>query len=264
MKNLIFALSLILIVSAVGFGQKQKVNPEPADQLEPRETNKVSSKNKRTKNDPVLRSGTSLEAQLEQTLDVKRAEVGDEVVLKVTKSIKQEGQVIVPKGARLVGRVTEVQEKTKQNAMSKLGVVFDRIEGKNLNAPISATITSITGATSRAAVGDVFATETSGSSSSSGTVSRENSGGGLLGGVTNTAGVVLNTATNTVGGITDTTGQTVGGATRTLGNTVNGIRISQSGGASADGSTLLSAQGGNLKLEKGATLRLRVSESFEK
>lgn len=213
----------------------------------------------------MLKTNTALEAELQKTLDVKNARFGDEVVLKVTKTIKQDGEVIVPKGAKILGRVTEVQEKTKSNAMSKLGVVFDRIEGKNLNSPINATITSITNVASSASLnGDLFSTDSSANSSSTGSVSSSSgSGGGLLGGVTNTVGGIVNTTTNTVGSVTNTAGQTLGGATGTLRNTVNGINISQSASGSANGSTTLSAQNKNLKVEKGATFRLFVSESVE-
>ncbi len=259
MQKLLFLLVLTFLTAAVGFGQKK----DPNEIDEPR---KVSSKEKKSKNDSVLGTNTALEAELQKTLDVKNSRVGDEVVLKVTKSIKQNGEVVVPKGTKLLGRVTEVKQKTKDNAMSKLGVVFDRIEGKNLNSPISATITSITNVASSASVNDdLFSTGASANSSSSGTVSRNGSsgGGGLLGGVTNTVGGVVNTTTNTVGGVTNTAGQTLGGVTNTVGNTVSGVRISQSATASANGSTMLSAENKNLKIEKGATFRLFVTQSVE-
>ena len=261
MKKLLLILVLTIITAAVGFGQKTN----SANETNAKQQNKVSSKNKKSNDTSILKTNTALEAQLQQTLDVKNSKIGDEVVLKVTQSIKQNGEVVVPKGAKIIGRVTEVQEKTKSNAMSKLGVVFDRIEGKNLNAPISATITSITNVASSASAGnDLFSSDTSANSSSTATVSKSgSSGGGLLGGVTNTVGGVVNTTTNTVGDVTNTAGNTVGGATRTVGKTVSGIRISQSANASASGSTTLSAENKNLKVEKGATFRLFVNESVE-
>ena len=55
-----------------------------------------------------LQSGTQLAAQLQSTLDVRKAKVGDQVVLKTTEAIKTGGRTVVNKGARLIGRVTEV------------------------------------------------------------------------------------------------------------------------------------------------------------
>jgi hypothetical protein len=83
----------------------------------------------------------------------------------------------------------------------------------------------------------------------------------LLGGVTNTVGGVVNTTTQTVGGVTNTVGETVGSTTQTVGNTVRGIQISQSASANAEGSSTLSLTGGNLRLEKGTTLNLRLTQS---
>jgi hypothetical protein len=71
-------------------------------------------------------------------------------------------------------------------------------------------------------------------------------------------GGVANTATQTVGGVTNTATQTLGGATNAVGQTVNGITISQSASGSANGSTTLSSQNKNVKLEKGVTFNLTL------
>ncbi|CAN5617965.1 hypothetical protein BH20ACI4_BH20ACI4_23760 [soil metagenome] len=263
MQKLLSLLALTFLTAAVGFGQK--TDPNAVDETNTREQRKVSSKNKKSDDNSILKTNTALEAELQKTLDVKNARIGDEVVLKVTKTIKQDGEVIVPKGAKILGRVTEVQERTNNNAMSKLGVVFERIEGKNLNSPINATISSITNVASSASLNnDLLSSDSSANSSSTGSVSSSgSSGGGVLGGVTNTVGGVVNTTTNTVGSATNTAGQTLGGATGTVGNTVRGLNISQSASGSANGSTTLSTQNKNLKVEKGATFKLFVSESVE-
>ena len=208
----------------------------------------------------MLQVGTSLEAQLQQTLDVKKSKVGDEVILTTTKAIKQNGETVVAKGSRLIGRVTEVQQKTKTATASKLGVVFNRIEGKNLSGPISATIVSLTQANANNSVGDTLDSDISGNSNTSGSVSRSNSDGGLLGGVTNTVGGIANTTTNTVGGVTNT----INGTTNALGRTLSGIRLSQSSDSSVSGATTLSAQTDNLRIEKGIMFQLRLTESVEK
>ena len=262
MKKMIPGILLILLLGVTGLAQKQKTSPDTEQEVKP--VKKQSNKNKQANGDVLLQSGASLEAQLQQTLDVKSVTVGDEVILTTTKAIKQNGQTVVQKGTRLIGRVTEVQQKTKDNAQSKLGVVFDRIEGKNLSAPLSATIVSITQASANTTVGETLDSDIMGSSNTSGGVSRSNSGGGgLLGGVTNTVGGVVNTATNTVGGVTNTATRTVSGTTNTLGRTLNGIQLTQSSGTSANGSTVLSTQNKNLRLEKGVTFQLRLNESIE-
>lgn len=215
-----------------------------------------------------FQSGTQLAAQLQNTLDVRKAKVGDEVVLKTTQAIKANGRTVVNKGARLVGHVTEVSQKTKANGQSSIGLVFDRLESGSLETPISATITSITRAPTRTRAGNDglggIGSETSaGSTSSARTSSRQSSsgGGGLLGGVGGTVGGVLNTTTQTTGSVVGTTtgavGETAGGVTQAVG----GIRISESTDASVEGSSTLSLTGDNLRLEKGTAFNLRLNQA---
>lgn len=207
----------------------------------------------------MLASGTSIDAQLQKTLDVKNAKIGDQVVLKTTQSIKQSGQVIVPKGSNLIGRVTEVQRRTKENAQTRIGMVFDRIQGRELSMPLSATVVSITNAAAGVSAGDSMMTDVSGSSQSTASASRSGSSGGLLGGVTNTVGGLVNTTSQTVGSVTNTAGQTVGSTTNTVGRTLSGIQISTEASGSANSSTTLSSPNKNLRVEKGATFHLRVA-----
>ncbi len=212
-------------------------------------------------------TNAAVDAQLQKSIDVKKVQVGDEVILKTTKAIKEKGQTVIPKGTSLIGRVTEVQQRSKDNAMSRIGMVFDRIEGKNLAAPITASIISITSAQASSSVGDTLGSSISGSSQSSASTSGGgSSGGGLLGGVggavggaSNTVGGLANTATQTVGSVANTAGQTLGSTTGTVGQTLNGIQISNSTSGSAGASTVLSTPNKSLKLEKGVTFKMQLS-----
>lgn len=220
-------------------------------------------------------SNTALAAQLENSLDARRAKVGDRVALKTTEAVKQNGEVIVPKGARLIGHVTEVQQRTKSNGESRIGVAFDRLQKGALDMPITATIVSITQARSQTRALDSSMDNDVMSSSSARTTTRSSSGqggGGLLGGVGNTVGGVVNTTTSTVGNVagnaTTAVGSTVGATTNattvTAGNltgSLRGLQISQSSSASAEGGSTLSLGTGNLHLDSGTTFHLLVSTS---
>ncbi len=276
MKKFIFCVSIVLVAGVFAFGQnkntERKSDPNSVETLDPKPAGETKSGTPVTAaddkmDDALLSAGTSLEAQLQSTLDVKKSKVGDEVVFKTTKTIKENGEVLVPKGTKLIGRVTEVQRKTKENAGSKIGVVFETIEGKNLSAPFSASIVSITNVANNVAVGDLFSSNTSGSATSSGSAS---SGGGLLGGTgglvggaTQTVGGVLNSTTQTVGGVTNTAGQTVGGVSNSVGGTLRGLQINQSASGSANSSTTLSSQDKNLKIDKGANFQLELTKPVE-
>ena len=210
-----------------------------------------------------IASGTRLTAQLQNTLDVSRARVGDKVVLKTTEAIRSNGETLVKKGAHLVGRVADVSRRARGGAESSVTLLFDRLESGSLSTPLSVTINSVTQANARGRVGD----EEFGASASSNTSARaqsgggNSSGGGLLGGATSAVG-------NTVGGVTRAAGDVVGSTTETVGNTTRGVgetlgrvRVSQSASASAEGGSTLSLTGGNLRLEKGTTFNLTVNQS---
>src|SRR5262249_7588413 len=143
-----------------------------------------------------LQTFTNLQAELQNTLDARNAKVGDEVILKTTQAVKQNGRVVVPKGTSLIGRVTEVQQRPKNGVQSRLGMVFDRIQGRDLSMPIAASITSITNLrAASAAAGEDFNSDISGSGSTMTRTSSGGSSGGLLGGATNAVGGVVNSAT---------------------------------------------------------------------
>jgi len=158
--------------------------------------------------------------------------------------------------------VTEVQQRVKNGAASRLGLIFDRLQNRDLSVPIIASIVSITkaGASSPAAAADL-SNDMSMSGSSTTTSGGSTGGGGLLGGVTNTVGGVLNTTTNTVGSVANTATGTVTGTTQSLGRTINGLRISTSAEGSAQSSTTLSSNDKNIRLEKGVNFNLKVQRS---
>jgi hypothetical protein len=227
-----------------------------------------------------LQSGTQLAAQLENTLDAQHAKAGDRVVMKTTQALRQNGEVVVPKGSRLIGHVTDVQRRTKSDNESVIGIAFDRLQNGSMNVPITAAIMSITQAhagTQSAASDDLFASQTMTSSSSSSRSSTsagsgQRGAGGLLGGAGNTVGGVVNTTTSTAGnvagGATTAVGSTVGATTNAtantngnLGGTLRGLQITQAGNASAAGGSTLSLTGGNLRLESGTTFNLSVSST---
>jgi hypothetical protein len=215
-----------------------------------------------------LASNTALTAQLENTLDAKHAKVGDRVALKTTQAVKQNGDTIIPKGARLLGHVTDVQQRTKENGESRIGVVFDRLQKGSLDMPITATIVSIAQTQTRAGNSSVDSDMMSSSNTRASSSGQRSGSGGLLGGVGNTVGGVVNTTTSTVGTVagntTNAVGNTVGTTTNTAGNltgSLRGLQITQSTSATADGGSTLSLGTGNLHLESGTTFHLLVSSS---
>lgn len=251
MNKVFLGISIVLACSVMCIGQTER----------PRRSGPLADSGEKSKQ-VTLVSGTRLSAELQNTIDVNKANVGDSVRLKTTKTIKQDGEVIVPKGTTLIGRVTEVQRRTKENGLSRLGMIIDRLQGIDVASPVSLSITSITSITdgnAGASLGDPLLADVSGSSRTSASASRGTSGGGgLLGGVGNTVGGLVNTTTQAVGTVAGTATQTAGGVSNTVGSTLRGVQISTSASALASSSTTLSSPNKNLRVEKGATFNLVV------
>lgn len=198
-----------------------------------------------------IANGTRLSAELQKTVDVRKAKVGDEVALKTTQAIKSNGRTVVAKGARLLGRVTDVAQKSG-GGPSRIGILFDRLEHESLAVPITATISSVTSVRARTSDDDILASDTAVSSRTTTSTST-----GVLGGV----GGVLNSTTAAVGSTVNSTTNAVGNTANDLGNSLGTIQISQSSSTSAQGESVLSLQTGNLRLEKGTRFNLVLSQS---
>ena len=268
MKRTILSIALTLVC---GVGVLAQTEGSRARATGSNETSTSASHEKKSIN---LQSDTQVSGQLQNTLDARKARVGDQVILKTTQAIKSDGHVVVNKGARLIGHVTSVEQKTRENGASRIGLLFDRLESCSLAMPISATISSITQANahSQTSNDDSFAGDMSAGSMSSSrsttTAQRSGGGGGLLGGVTNSAGGVVNTVTSTAGGVTSAVGSTVHSTTSAVGQTTagvgrsgRGLQITESSSTSAQGSSMLSLPGGNLRLEKDTRFNLVINQS---
>ncbi len=182
--------------------------------------------------------------------------MGDEVVLKTTQAVKSNGRTVVGKGARLLGQVTDVTQKSDSGA-SRVGILFDRLEQGSLAVPITASISSVTNGTASARLDDDgFGSDASASSRSTASAGARNSGGAL-----GSVGGVLNSTTSAVGSTVDSTTSTVGSKTSSVGSPLSGIQITQSSSTSVQGESVLSLQGGNLRLEKGTRFNLVLTQS---
>ncbi len=256
---------LLLVTCVIPLSAQQAENQTTAAAAASTETS-AAAKNLQ------IQSGTQLSGELQKTIDVRKAKVGDPVVLKTTKAIKSEGRKIVHKGAKLHGQVTEVTQKTKSNAASSISILFDRLEDGSLSIPITATISSITKVHSNTTNGFRSESEAQSASGASMQSAPASGRGGLVGGVTNTVGGAVNSSTGTVGNVVGgatsttgsvvgTTGDVVGSSTAGLSGSLSKIQISESSSTSASGTSILSLTGENLRVEKGATFNLVVTQS---
>jgi len=220
-----------------------------------------------------LEAGTSLSGQLQNTLDVRHAKVGDQVILTTTQAIKSGGRTVIGKGSRLVGHLTEVAQKGKDNSESRIGILFDRLEQGALQAPIAVIITSVASGRARVdnnnedlAGSEAMASGSLRSTSSSRSSSSSNGGlpggvGGVVNSTSSTVGTVVGGTTSAVGSIAESTTSAVGSTTNGVGRSLGGIQISQSSTTSVEVSSVLSLRGGDLRLEKGTNFSLVLTQS---
>jgi hypothetical protein len=73
-----------------------------------------------------LAPGTTLNAVLNGSIDSKKVKVGDAVSAHTIEALNAGGKIIVPKGAKLVGRVTQATARGKGDPDSVVGIRFDK------------------------------------------------------------------------------------------------------------------------------------------
>jgi hypothetical protein len=78
-----------------------------------------------------LSGRTALQVALTNSVDAKKAKPGDPVEAKLTQDVKSDGKIVLHRGAKLVGHVSEAKARSKENPDSRLGIVFEKAAGKH-------------------------------------------------------------------------------------------------------------------------------------
>ena len=224
-----------------------------------------------------ISGGTKIDATLANSLDAKKNKPGDRVEARTAQDVKQDGKVVLKKGTRLVGHVTEAQARTKEQAQSQLGIVFDHALTNNgqeipLNASIQALAAARSSADAAAGSDDIVASG-AGMGSASGAA---RTGGGLMGGVASTAGATAGTVMNTAGSASGNAGGNLGAATHSTGAVggltsmgrlssnssgvfgLEGLSITSEASSATQGSAIVSSTK-NVHLESGTQMLLSVA-----
>jgi hypothetical protein len=75
--------------------------------------------------------GTTLNSVLSDTVDARKCKPGDVIKAKTSEDVKAGGIVVIPRGAKLIGHVTEAQPAAKTGEQARLGFAFDRADLKD-------------------------------------------------------------------------------------------------------------------------------------
>ena len=79
-----------------------------------------------------IAAGSVIPVQLTKTIDAKKAKTGDPVEAKVIQDMKStNGEVLVPRDTKITGHVVEAQARSKDQKESQLAIVFDHAGIKN-------------------------------------------------------------------------------------------------------------------------------------
>lgn len=217
-----------------------------------------------------LISGTTINATLAKPVDSKKAKPGDEVVATTSQDVKANGKVVMHKGSKLIGHVTQAQARGEGNANSSLAILFDHAvlkDGKQV------AVKSVVQALARPAAsgnstmdGDVDPLPR-GTAAGNGAV---RSGGGLLGGVSSTAGVATGAVANSgvaSAGATNSTLGSIGNSGRELQGTLNSsstgvigfkdLSLAATAANSTQGS-VISSTDRSIHLDSGTQMLLRI------
>src|SRR5438477_1778394 len=185
-----------------------------------------------------LAAGTAFNAALSSPVDSKKCKPGDPVNARTTEAVKSEGRTVIPKGAKMVGHVTQASARAKGESESALGIVFDKAILKNgEEIPLSAGIQAIAAAQSSASAAgsDLDAFGGAGASAAG-------SGRGALGGVTSAAGGAAGAVTNTAANVGGAAGGAVNSAAN-AGGSIAGASRGAVGGLNAAGQLTSNSQG---------------------
>jgi hypothetical protein len=215
-----------------------------------------------------LQSGSTIHATLVKPVDARKNRPGDQVVAKTTEDVKSNGKVVIPRGSKIVGHVTEAKADQKGQAESALGIAFDHAVLKDgsqvpLTLSMQAVGSSATSATAQTE-DESLMTSGAGAGGMSGVASgTARSGGGLVGGVGSTTGAIVNTGTN-VGGSAVHTSSGLGGASSSLNSGSQGViglrNLSLASSTSSSTSGTLTSPSSNVHLDSGTQMILRVQE----
>jgi hypothetical protein len=195
--------------------------------------------------------GTLLPVEVTKSVDAKKAKQGDPVLAKTAIDLLSQGKIVVPKGAKVFGHVTDAKPHEK-GSESSLGIAFDKLvtsDGKEI--PFNASIQSIS-VPQAPAVGN----ETGGAPSygtAGGTMPGATAGGRMGGSPAEGQAGTYPGAAGGAGYPTGNSGSSPNASAQTHG--LSGVSLKQ--GEAGQGSTLTS-QNKNVKLESGTELTLRV------
>lgn len=132
MQNLLW-LAICLMAATLGLSCSKTATNEPNAEEGKTADNTAAKKGERAPSRPVEQSvavpvGTELAVVLDQSLSSNASHAGDEFDATLSDPIQVDGKTVVPKGARLKGRVISAQASGRLQTPAELSVALTSIE----------------------------------------------------------------------------------------------------------------------------------------
>jgi len=130
------SVTLVLIAVLTGVSLAQSAPPDNVAQAAPSpEGSAVPA---------MVAPGTVIAAELAKSLDARKAKAGDEVVARVSQDLLAHGEIVIPRGSKIVGHVTSVKGRDKGETQSEIGLAFEKVALKNgREIPLSISIQAL-------------------------------------------------------------------------------------------------------------------------
>ncbi len=91
-----------------------------------------------------IAAGGTIVAELAKSIDAKKAKANDRIEVRMTMDVLAHGAILIPRGTRIIGHVTDARARTKQQPESMVEIAFDHIILKNgREIPLRATIQAV-------------------------------------------------------------------------------------------------------------------------
>lgn len=283
-RSLLLLLACVLAAwNASARAKQEKSHPDKREGVQSSGAVPASAKasSQSEQNSAKLSTGMTIEAALSSSLDARKCKEGDPLIAHTVHAVKSGGGVVLPKGSKLIGHVTQAKARAKGESASALGIVFEKAVLKDgQEIPISATVQAIAAAQTGAA--SSLGESTPGAMSTPG--SATSSGGGLVGTAGSVAGAAAGTVGNAAGNVGTAAGTTVGSTANATGSPagtmagtsasaplssssvgmigLEGLSLTSSASSSTQGSVIASSTK-NVHLDSGTRVLLRVQGKNE-
>jgi hypothetical protein len=272
----ILSTGIIAIVVLCGLVLAQDATPPPAggasQQQNPAtapttQSASVPASETPATSNPRIAPGSVIPVQLTKGIDAKKAKTGDEVEAKVTQDLKTDnGDIVVPKDTKVIGRVTEAQARGKDQKESQLGITFDHAVLKNgSDVPLPMSIQAVIAPPNANANNSNAGSEGAAPPASSGSSGAPAGNTGNSGRAGSMSGATPTPSPSAPMGASEssTSSQTASGAREPITGKTQGVvgisNLKLSTADSAAQGSVLSSEKNNVKLESGTLLLLKVN-----